>query len=236
VGLERVHEAGIDVPDRMIDKAVRAVARSRTPEGTRGLHVRRVPSLRAPYGHQPEQGCSVSQPPLPLRPRPVRTSRGGAEHRKALEDLLVRHTRFQRVSARRPIPHESWYSISGYFYLYGHAYAAYVLEEYARRGTGAPVAGDGRRGAPLPPARRLLLAFWPSGLLAFWGYPLYSYHKPYGTALALIALSRRRLRFPFSVAVQMNGSSSSSTPKSSSKSKFGKTVVFGCSLRARTNG
>jgi hypothetical protein len=27
---------------------------------------------------------------------------------------------------------------------------------------------------------------------SFWDYPLYSYHKPYGTALALIALSRAR--------------------------------------------
>src|SRR4030095_3768722 len=47
---------------------------------------------------------------------------------KGLEDLLVKHAGFQRAAVRRPIPHESWYSVSGYFYLYGHAYAAYVID------------------------------------------------------------------------------------------------------------
>ena len=98
---------------------------------------------------------------------------------ESLRDLLVRHAGFQKASVRRPIPHESWYAISGYFYLYGHAYAAYVLET-------------------LPQEEQD--ALWPNMLEAvlycrqpdgsFWDYPLYSYHKPYGTAFALIALNR----------------------------------------------
>ena len=80
---------------------------------------------------------------------------------------------------RRPIPHESWYSISGYFYLYGHAYAAYVLESLPQE-----------QQAPLWPALvdAVMHCRQPDG--SFWDYPLYSYHKPYGTAFALIALSR----------------------------------------------
>jgi hypothetical protein len=97
----------------------------------------------------------------------------------ALENLLIRGASYQKSGVRRPIPHESWYGISGYFYLYGHAYAAYALEKLS----------------PEVQARlwpRLVDAVQycrdPDG--SFWDYPLYSYHKPYGTAFALLALSR----------------------------------------------
>lgn len=101
------------------------------------------------------------------------------EYEKSLENLLVKYTGFQRVALRRPIPHESWYQISGYFYLYGHAYAAYVLPKLAPEKQRAlwPALVDA-----------VMVCHQPDG--SFWDYPLYSYHKPYGTAFALIALSR----------------------------------------------
>jgi hypothetical protein len=102
-----------------------------------------------------------------------------AEKREGLDDLLVHHTRFQRVASRRPIPHESWYQVSGYFYLYGHGYAAYILEEM-------PQDDQDRLWPALVDA--LLYCRQPDG--SFWDYPPYSYHKEYGTAFALIALSR----------------------------------------------
>jgi hypothetical protein len=80
---------------------------------------------------------------------------------------------------RRPIPHESWYQVSGYFYLYGHQYAALCLEQLPE--------DDQRR-------------FWPDVVSAvlktrqldgsFWDYPLYGYHKFYGTGYALMTLAR----------------------------------------------
>ena len=98
---------------------------------------------------------------------------------ESLRDLLVRHAGFQKSGVRRPIPHESWYAISGYFYLYGHAYAAYVLAEQPRE-----------LQDQLWPYlfEAVLYCRQPDG--SFWDYPLYSYHKPYGTAFALIALTR----------------------------------------------
>ncbi len=39
-------------------------------------------------------------------------------------------------------------------------------------------------------AEGVLVCRQPDG--SFWDYPLYSYHKPYGTAFALIALARAR--------------------------------------------
>ena len=43
--------------------------------------------------------------------------------RVGLQQLVDNH-RFAIAGLRRPRPHESWYAVSGYFYLYGHQYAA----------------------------------------------------------------------------------------------------------------
>ena len=103
------------------------------------------------------------------------------DFRSSLEDILIRYAGFQRSGVRRPIPHESWYQVSGYFYLYGHAYAAYVMQKLPieNQKKFRPALIDG-----------VMFCHQPDG--SFWDYPLYSYHKPYGTAFALIALSRCR--------------------------------------------
>jgi len=98
---------------------------------------------------------------------------------KVLDDLFVRDIRFQEIGVRRPVPHESWYQISGYFYLFGMAYAGYVLE-------GLPPKDKERFSGPL--FASVMYCHQPDG--SFWDYPLYGYHKAYGTAFALIALSR----------------------------------------------
>ena len=104
-----------------------------------------------------------------------------SDFERAFDDLLVRFPDYQKAGVRRPIPHESWFQISGYFYLYGHAYAAWALDELpaARR----------RRAAELL-VQAVLYCRDPDG--SFWDYPLYSYHKPYGTAFALVTLARAR--------------------------------------------
>ncbi len=179
VGLDRVRRAGIELPERMIERSVDHVLRSRLPDGAflygeylkyrprHGINERKGSACRNPLCHYALALFGVEPAPDAFE--------------ESLRDLLVRHAGFQKAAVRRPIPHESWYSISGYFYLYGHAYAAYVLETL-----------------PEPVQR----ALWPELLQAllhcrqpdgsFWDYPLYSYHQPYGTAFALIALNRVR--------------------------------------------
>jgi hypothetical protein len=82
---------------------------------------------------------------------------------------------------KRPIPHESWFSVAGYFFYYGHYYASLCIEQ-------------------LPPARRpeyqdhlarvLLPLQEKDG--SWWDFPLYDYHQQYGTAFALMSLGRCR--------------------------------------------
>jgi hypothetical protein len=104
---------------------------------------------------------------------------------KAVTDAVLR-TWLDRLFARnlwldmgrkRPIPHESFFQVAGYFFYYGHYYAALVIEQ-------------------LPPAERgpyrdqlahvLLPLQEQDG--SWWDFPLYDYHKQYGTAFALMAL------------------------------------------------
>jgi hypothetical protein len=96
-----------------------------------------------------------------------------------LNALLIDHQRFQIAGLRRPVPHESHYGVSGYFYLFGHYYAALINQRLN--------AEDQAKYAPLL-ERAVMLCRQPDG--SFWDYPLYSYHKPYGTAFALLVLAR----------------------------------------------
>jgi len=185
VGLERAAEAGVDVPERMLDRALDCLARCRTPLGafTYGPLWNRAPVAEINLG----KGSACRTPAcllaLDLHGRELE---GGTSfrdaYRRALEELLVEYARFQVVALRRPIPHESWYGISGYFYLYGTYYAALALDE---------LDDPGRHRFAGPLARAVLRTRQPDG--SFWDYPLYSYHKAYGTAYALLALARARV-------------------------------------------
>ena len=86
-------------------------------------------------------------------------------------EQMMRHHKFISLSRGRPFPHEAYYANSGYFFFYGHYYAAGVIEQ-------------------LP--RELRLQWWPKlvdKVLAtqepdgsMWDYSFFSYHRIYGTA------------------------------------------------------
>lgn len=181
IGLQRARQAGIEVPQAVVDKAVASIVRCQTPTGSftygelwrnspgRGINQLKGAACRAPacleaigvFGREPSAEQCAS----------------------ALDDLLVRNARFQVASLRRPIPHESHYQISGYFYLYGHYYATLLLARVP----------DPARYAPLL-EQAVMICREPDG--SFWDYPLYSYHKPYGTAFALLVLAQLGSRIP----------------------------------------
>jgi hypothetical protein len=177
VGIERAMRAGVRVPEKLRARAIEHLERSRLPDGSflYGEYLKYRPRLEI----NEDKGSACRTPmchyALELLGRPPAAD----AYEKSLENLLVRHTGFQRVALRRPIPHESWYGVSGYFYLYGHAYATYVLPKLSPEKQRAlwPALVDA-----------VMVCHQPDG--SFWDYPLYSYHKPYGTAFALIALSR----------------------------------------------
>ena len=85
------------------------------------------------------------------------------------------------MALHKPTPHESFAQNSGYFFYYGYYYSGMCLE-HAGAGTPGKASCIPVGGATFSPAQGT------DG--AWWDYPLYNYHKFYGTGYALYALSR----------------------------------------------
>jgi len=85
------------------------------------------------------------------------------------------------IGRKRPIPHEAWFQVAGYFYYYGHYYAARCVsllpddEETEYR----------KLVADLILSKQETDGSW-------WDFPFYTYHQPYGTAFAVMTLARCR--------------------------------------------
>jgi hypothetical protein len=96
-------------------------------------------------------------------------------------DRLFARNGWLSIGRKRPIPHESWFAVAGYFFYYGHYYAALCIEQL-------PEAQQHDHKAHL--ATILLKIQEKDG--SWWDYPLYNYHQQYGTAYALMTLKRCR--------------------------------------------
>ena len=97
-----------------------------------------------------------------------------------LHRLCLREGWFD-IGRKRPVPHETHFSISGYFYYYAFYYATECLEMLPPE-----------KQSPFVPhlARHLISKQEKDG--SWWDFPLYDYHQPYGTGYALTTLSRLR--------------------------------------------
>jgi len=96
-------------------------------------------------------------------------------------DRLITKNGWLSVGRKKPIPHESFFQVAGYFYYFGHYYAALTI----------PM---------LPAADR---PFYQDHLAAiildlqesdgsWFDYPFYNYHKQYGTGFVLLTLAHCR--------------------------------------------
>ena len=43
-------------------------------------------------------------------------------------DRLYARNLWLDIGRKRPVPHESWFAVAGYFFYYGHFYAAHCIE------------------------------------------------------------------------------------------------------------
>jgi hypothetical protein len=92
-------------------------------------------------------------------------------------DRLITRNGWLDMGRKRPIPHESFAQVAGYFFYFGHYYAALCIGQLPE--ADRPFYQDHL-------ARLLLRLQEQDG--SWYDYPLYSYHKPYGTAFTLLAL------------------------------------------------
>ena len=96
-------------------------------------------------------------------------------------DRLIQRNGWLDLGRKRPVPHESFFQVAGYFYYFGHYYAARVID----------ILPAAERPFYQDHLARIMLEVQDADG-SWWDYPLYDYHQQYGTAYALMTLHRCR--------------------------------------------
>jgi hypothetical protein len=175
VALHEAKELGLEPPPKLIQRAIDITLFQRLPDFSYlyGTYLRQMPrmGINLPGGSLGRsQACNLAL-------RLWGDEKVTDEVMKTWLDRLISRNGWLDMGRKRPIPHESFFMVAGYFYYFGHYYAALEI-------------------ALLPPADR---AFYQDHLArilmnvqeadgSWWDYPLYDYHRPYGTAFALMSL------------------------------------------------
>jgi hypothetical protein len=125
IALDEARELGLDVSAKVIDKAVGAIKRQRKPDFSYayGEYVKMYPMLpiNRPAGSLGRsQVCNYA---LRIMGDELVTD----EVIRTWLNRLIARNGWLSVGRKRPIPHESFFQVAGYFYYYGHFYAAYCV-------------------------------------------------------------------------------------------------------------
>src|SRR4051812_35352004 len=126
VALWEAKQAGLSVPQRMIDRAINRMLDMRLPSGAYlyGVDSRYAPraAYNLPRGSVGRtQSCNFS---LLLWNHP---KIGEKEVLSGLNLFEAEHE-FLQMGRQRALPHDSWYATAPYYYYFGHYYAARLLE------------------------------------------------------------------------------------------------------------
>ena len=182
VALKRAKDIGIEFDKKTLNKAIRATQMMRKPDSSY-LYSARMPSdmrgaareINRPAGSLGRsQACNIA---LRFWDDPNITD---DVVRIWLNRLISRHG-WLDMGRKKPIPHESFAAVAGYFYYFGVYYGTVNLEV---------LNGEERAFYQHHLARLIMDRQEKEG--SWFDYPLYSYHKPYGTAFAMLALQRCR--------------------------------------------
>ena len=176
------HEAdriGIDPPPPLVRRAMDSIRRQRNPDFTYsyGEYLKYRPRMliNRPGGSLGRsQACNAA----------MRAWRDAAVTDDVLRtwlDRLFTRNLWLDLGRKRPIPHESWFQVAGYFFYYGHYYAALCIEQ---------LKPEERPFYQAHLARLLVGLQEKDG--SWWDFPMFDYHQQYGTAFALQSLARAR--------------------------------------------
>jgi len=177
IALHEAAEAGYDVPNRLPLLGMRSIREARHPDFSYGYYSLPIPEPTMPLHQKPSslgrsQTCNAAmylwgdkQTTLPI----IRTW---------LDRLYARNGWLSRARKTQN-PHESWFAVAGYFFYYGHYYAAICIDllPAAER----PHFQDNLAHILLPLQEK-------DG--SWWDFPVFRYHQEYGTAFALMSLQR----------------------------------------------
>ena len=183
IALDEARALGVDIPEHLITRGTASILRQRRPNNAYcyGEYlVKDAREINLPAGSLSRSlVCTLA------------LSRWG-EHDFITQQLFtdsldrfIARIGWNDIGRKRPVPHEAWFQVAGYFYYYGHYYAAGCmekLEDPALRKKYANHLAD------------ILLGLQePDG--SWWDFPLYDYHPYYGTGMAVTVLLKCRKEF-----------------------------------------
>jgi hypothetical protein len=180
--LVALHEAaaiGVPAPEKLVERALASVRRQLKPDFTYlyGEYLKRVPMHpvnQAGGSLGRSQACNLAL-------RLYGDKRITDEVVAAWLNRLFARNLWLDLGRKRPVPHSSYYAVAGYFYYFGHYYAALCIE----------LLPADQRGPHCDQLWQRLHALQEKDG-SWWDYPLYNYHQQYGTAFALMSLVRCR--------------------------------------------
>lgn len=179
VAMHDLKRIGIEPPARLVDRAVKSIQRQRRPD----FAYLYAEDFKFNTGHEinhpggslgRSQCCNIAL-------RMWGDEKVTNEIMEAWLDRLFARNGWLSIGRKRPVPHESWFYVAGYFYYFGHYYAGLCIESL-------PAADRPEYQSHL--AHTLIDLQEKDG--SWWDYPFYDYHQPYGTAFALMTLYRCR--------------------------------------------
>ena len=177
VAMEDARQAGFAVDDDVVRRAVRGVERCRLPSGAYTYSIPAIADPRHSEWIDQIKGslCRIQVCNLAL----LLVGREVPEQRvKAGLGYFFQHHRFLDIARNKPIPHETFYYNSGYFYLFGHYYAARLVNQL-----------PAEQREEYWPRLRYEVAKLQQKDGSMYDYDMHAYHKPYGIAFGLLTLA-----------------------------------------------
>ncbi len=181
IALKQAETIGVEFPERLTQKALVSIRRQQRPDFSYnyGEYTRLDPR----YRERPPGSLGRSQV-CNLALRLYGDERITDDVLETWLNRLFARNGWLDMGRKRPGygivgPHESYFGVAGYFYYYGHWYAAQCIEQLPE--AERPYFQDHLAHILLPHQER-------DG--SWWDYPLYNYHQQYGTAMAVMSLVR----------------------------------------------
>lgn len=177
VAFDEARDIGISPPEKLTQRALDSIRRQQKPDFSylygEYLKYRPMRGINRPAGSLGRsQACNLA-----LR---LWGDEEITDHvLQAWLNRLIARNGWLSIGRKRPIPHESWFQVAGYFYYFGHYYAALCIEQLEE---------DDQGDFQAHLATILLKLQEKDG--SWWDFPLYNYHQQYGTAFALMSLKR----------------------------------------------
>ena len=177
IALKEAEALGVEFPANRTQQAIDSILRQRFPDFAYayGEYLKMVPR----YGINRPGGSLGRSQACNLALRLYGDENITDEVIKTWLNRLFARNGWLSIGRKYPIPHESHFAVAGYFYYYGHYYAALCIDQ-------------------LPESERSFFQDHLASILlplqekdgSWWDYPLYNYHQQYGTAMAICSLVR----------------------------------------------